>query len=927
MAGGQAAASPETVVRDFYVRRVGGDAAGSAALWSAQQREIERETETLAHARCTRLLSLRIDEVTIRGDRAAVHADVALASTSAMPDAKETIVSDSARFTLRRQEGRWRIVDRRLDSADRAERLERADAAGRAALLADPLFLEFDVVDRLCTMAVANANREDFRGAETLWSIADSIAHMTGDDRSLAVALSIRSILLRRGSTRDPAASIAAARESVAHAEAAGDPDVLAKACLRLGRAIQMRDGYVAQTSFDRVVAVGDQLLEPATAAYAAGESARAADNAGDHAKAFRCSRLALHYARLSGQEMAIMAAEQNVGGAYVTQGDCQAGVPYYRRALTMARKLRFYPIIVNAATVVALCTKNKSAGRDLRAIVDETLRELGPNADADMKAQLLSIRASVKTTRGDLRGADADVTAMLRYAEESKHTVAIVDALERLAALRLTQHRPNDVLAALARLWVIHPAFRTTYFDDKLMEAGAHLQLHDYAHAVDDLRGAVAMAETDRSRVVGTESDRQRTLEARIVAYTRLAKVLVESGDAAGALFIADWSKARGLLDRLPQNIRNDHLGTAAFTRREELLPLVRGDVAAVEFCIGDEAVLAFTIRRGRGNVVRIRGHRLPISRDALDREVSSYLRRLSHRELTYAAESRRLYRQLLEPLASDLAGVRVLAIIPDGALWRTPIESLIDPSGHFVTERFACFYVPSLASYKLMLAETRETKSSRGFLAFANATIGDEVRGREAMRGITPAIPLPDAEREVRAAARNFASNTIYVGTAALESRLKRECAAYRVIHFATHGVFDDDDPMHSYLVLTGGDDDDGMLETREMASLHLNADLVVLSACETARGTFHRGEGVIGMTWALFNAGCPSVIATQWSVASRETADLMIGFYADWHRHGDTPFAKARALRSAQLRLLENRATRHPFYWAPFIVLGVP
>src|SRR5262249_39301301 len=106
-----------------------------------------------------------------------------------------------------------------------------------------------------------------------------------------------------------------------------------------------------------------------------------------------------------------------------------------------------------------------------------------------------------------------------------------------------------------------------------------------------------------------------------------------------------------------------------------------------------------------------------------------------------------------------------------------------------------------------------------------------------------------------------------------------------------------------------------------------LDLNADLVVLSACETARGRVGKGEGIIGMNWALFVAGCLTTVVSQWKVASASTAELMF----DFHRHLKSSGAhgramtKAEALRQAALALMRDGKHRHPFYWAGFVVVG--
>jgi CHAT domain-containing protein len=119
---------------------------------------------------------------------------------------------------------------------------------------------------------------------------------------------------------------------------------------------------------------------------------------------------------------------------------------------------------------------------------------------------------------------------------------------------------------------------------------------------------------------------------------------------------------------------------------------------------------------------------------------------------------------------------------------------------------------------------------------------------------------------------------------------------------------------------------EEEDGLLEAREIVDLDLRrVETVVLSACETARGRFGAGEGVIGLSWAFLLAGCPTVVASQWQVDSAATERLMLGFYGAL---GPGPkLGKARAMRRAALSLLRSRRFSHPYYWSGFIVLGKP
>jgi CHAT domain-containing protein len=313
--------------------------------------------------------------------------------------------------------------------------------------------------------------------------------------------------------------------------------------------------------------------------------------------------------------------------------------------------------------------------------------------------------------------------------------------------------------------------------------------------------------------------------------------------------------------------------------------------------------------------------------------RLVDEFATQLASHNAVYRPAAQRLYDLLLKP-AVDVAGAAsVFSIVPDDALWRVPFETLIDGQGKFAIESRAFFYAPSAAV--LVGGQAHRTAAAsvargRAFLGFGNPRLAGAPRKGNAEDAVSLAT-IPESEGEVRTIGRLFGrgTSTVYVGSEALESRSKTEAADYAIVHFATHGVFDDANPMYSHLALARreGDREDGALEAREMMKMHLSADLVVLSACDTARGDVHAGEGLIGMTWALFAAGCPSVIASEWRVGSATTAALMETFYRRWLRARDArrPFAKAEALRDARLALLRNSRYSHPYYWSPFVLIG--
>jgi CHAT domain-containing protein len=182
-----------------------------------------------------------------------------------------------------------------------------------------------------------------------------------------------------------------------------------------------------------------------------------------------------------------------------------------------------------------------------------------------------------------------------------------------------------------------------------------------------------------------------------------------------------------------------------------------------------------------------------------------------------------------------------------------------------------------------------------------------------------------LENTETEVKTIGRLFGDRgELLLGDRASRKEVQARIGKARRLHFATHGLVNEARPMFSSLALTpAAADDDGRLYAHDVMNLNLSAELVVLSACETALGREYRGEGTVGLSWAFFVAGAPSVVVTQWSVADATTSTLMQRFYRNLT--AAKPPSKGEALRQAQLSLLKDRKTRHPFYWAPFILIG--
>jgi len=145
----------------------------------------------------------------------------------------------------------------------------------------------------------------------------------------------------------------------------------------------------------------------------------------------------------------------------------------------------------------------------------------------------------------------------------------------------------------------------------------------------------------------------------------------------------------------------------------------------------------------------------------------------------------------------------------------------------------------------------------------------------------------------------------------------------SSYTYLHFATHGIVDEEDPELSKIFLNSSNKEDGNLFSGEIYNLDLNAEMVVLSACQTGLGKFSKGEGVIGLSRALIYAGAKNIIVSFWSVADESTAELMVDFYKNLLQKKDQNFREA--LQQAKVNMIKKGNYSAPYYWAPFVMIG--
>ncbi|MFQ5675080.1 MAG: CHAT domain-containing protein, partial [bacterium] len=306
------------------------------------------------------------------------------------------------------------------------------------------------------------------------------------------------------------------------------------------------------------------------------------------------------------------------------------------------------------------------------------------------------------------------------------------------------------------------------------------------------------------------------------------------------------------------------------------------------------------------------------------------------------------RLYELLIKPIEPAMNQVTDLIIVPDDLLFYLPFEMLVsDTNGaetrydfenaEFLLEKYSISYLSSASVLDPGLQRVRT--ASKGLLAMGNPDFGHRAEtlastelvaskegepGRFETDETLP--PLPSSEAEVRAIGDVLSgANRIFSGIAATEDNFRKEAGKYRILHLATHFLSNDNQPLYSKIALTQEDkaETDGYLQTYEVFNLDLNADLAVLSACNTGLGKLHKGQGLIGISRAFTFAGVPSLVVSLWNVDDESTSIIMRNFYQNL-KDG---LNKKQSLRLAKLSYLKSvQASRlDPFYWAPFILLG--
>jgi len=571
---------------------------------------------------------------------------------------------------------------------------------------------------------------------------------------------------------------------------------------------------------------------------------------------------------------------------------------------------------------------------------VANTYRELGRlgQAEGNMPAALEAFRKEA-----EIRTSDPVAQSRVRPGSLVPYMNALFEAAAADSAQREALHAEAFAAAQIPREGdtaraITNMAARLDSADPKLQAAAREYQ------------EALRKRETTRRELalmtLGPPDKRDPAREAQTKQELEAAEAAVASREAK---LQADFPRYAGLVAPKPLPLA-------------ELKALLKPGEAILAVLTTRDATYVFLVRDGK-----VHAHRAAITAAALDKTVRELRQGLDLadgqvRAFDIAA-AQRLYADLLAPVAAGLQGATHLIVVPAGPLLSLPLGLLVTqagpvPSGPpekadyrqvaFLGRQMPISVLPSTGSLKSLRAVAGRSKAPQPFIGFGDPAFGGapgDTRSLAALGNLcrdgnavdvelVRGLPrLRDTAGELRqiAQALKAPESDVVLGAQATEKRVRAtDLSQFRVVAFATHGLLPGELKCKGEPALaltppaTATADEDGLLDAGEVAQLKLDADWVVLSACNTAAPDGRLGgQSLSGLARAFFYAGARSLLVSHWAVATQPTVVLTTTLFDAYGKNG--ALGRASALRTAQLKLMGEQATSHPSFWAPFVLVG--
>lgn len=651
-----------------------------------------------------------------------------------------------------------------------------------------------------------------------------------------------------------------------------------------------------------------------------------------------------------------------NIGNCYYLLGDINKALDYYNQSLPLMRPAgdNYYTATVLNHTGVAY----RSLGEYDKALnyFKEALDLRKLAGDQKGIATTLSDIARLERDRGNLIEARKWIEEALALVERIRSNVTSPKLRTSFFAsmqqyrefyidllMRLSKDRPSEQLERVA--FNASETGRARSLLQLLSEAGSKIR-HGINPSLLERKQALAQS-IDAKAQSQMELLSGKHTEAEAEAIRKELSALTDELEQLEGRIRESSPQFTALVKPMP--LRLEEIQEKILDRDTLLLEYSLGEERSFVWAVTPDAIKSFELpKRALIETAARRVYDLLTARTVnVPKETLAQRRqRLDLADAECAKASAILSQMILGPVAVELKDKRLL-IVGDGVLQYIPFAGLTDPgSTQALMVAHEVVMAPSASVVGLLRQETANRKPASKMIAVLADPVFSNDDPRVAAVRLGHAVPVEkDASAEALRAATDTGLDSLrrlrfsrqeadeIARLAGSDSKLEAidfaanrklatspELAEYRVVHFATHGIINSNHPELSGIVLSlvdeKGQPQNGFLRLYDLYNLKLSADLVVLSACQTALGKEIRGEGLVGLTRGFMYAGSPRVIASLWQIDDRASAEFMKRFYGAMLGQKLRP---AAALRAAQVSMSQDPRWRQPHYWAAFTIQG--
>ena len=677
------------------------------------------------------------------------------------------------------------------------------------------------------------------------------------------------------------------------------------------------------------------------------------------------------------GRRSAMSIVLREIGRVYDKRGDDTSALDYYNQSLAMASASEEPYDAAYTHNYIARIYERKGDKQKALEYCKEALRLNREVQDPYGQAMILVSLARIHKQLNDLESARNYIEEALKLSETSR---AKLDSQDLRATYFASVREQFELYTEL--LMLLHEKLPSRGLDVAAFEVSERARARSLLESLSESK--IDLTEGVDEALLKTERD----LEQQINARNEKRIQLLASNSSPGAVAAID-KELETLTPQYKQVQGQIRASSPGYKALAQSVPLtataIQRDVldpqtVLLEYLLGGEHSWLWVVTTNslkafplpprdeiESEVRRVYGSLTERNRTIPNETIKQRTDRFAAADVKYKRSAEKLSRMILSPAAGELRSKR-LVIVADGALHYIPFAALPDPSASLATAQqppplIVNHEIVSLASASA-LARMRDQlrdrpKAPKTVAVFADPVfnrIDARVESSVSGRRRKPANEKPGIESDLlaRRALRSFAESggqpfdrlpfSRREGKAIFDMTPKGQAtlvmdfdanrasvtsgslAQYRIVHLATHGLLNSDNPELSGIVLSlvtqKGQEQAGFLDLSEIYNLKLSAELVVLSACQTALGREIKGEGLIGLTRGFMHAGAPRVVASLWQVDDAATANLMREFYKAMLVEGMRP---AEALRAAQTRTWTNDQELSPYYWAAFTLQG--